>query len=146
VKRTFSVIHVTDTMEDTVKEECLGIDQYKIAKDMGIYLRFMGRSRPLFLGRCHKGAKMRPRFKCSNSARKKVILLKRWKSRQKSIGNWPLKKVKIKTIVRTQVWKKSISSTFYGKDNVFGKKSDFCASRRGTTMGVVFSIKRLANP
>jgi hypothetical protein len=31
------VIHITDTEEDTVKEEYQVIDQYKVAKDMGIY-------------------------------------------------------------------------------------------------------------
>jgi ethanolamine-phosphate cytidylyltransferase len=31
------VVHVTDTEEDTVKDEYSGIDQFKVAKDMGIY-------------------------------------------------------------------------------------------------------------
>ena len=31
------VVHVTDTDEDVVKDDYLGIDQFKMAKDLGIY-------------------------------------------------------------------------------------------------------------
>lgn len=32
-----AVIHVTDTNEDVVKDEFIDIDQFKVAKEIGIY-------------------------------------------------------------------------------------------------------------